>query len=406
MVSMAAPMLGFPNFTKKSNAKSFHQDSTDIIVVGAGIFGVWTAFHLQQMGAKVTLIDAYGPGNSRATSGGESRILRSDYGDRLMYTKMNIRAHELWNKWQQEWNRDLMYSTGRLVMGDSNYKTVAIKSKETVDKFGIESEVLDHDELAYRWPQINVDGIDAGLYFSGGAGGSTLMAGDSCRAVGKAFVKAGGKFKIGKATPGPSLSNKMQNIDLNDSEKAEAQIYIFACGPWMSKLFPKIFEKRLKVYRRDVLFVGPAPGDDRYSYPNFPVWSFFNTRYYGMPDIRGRGLKVAPWPDYNSLDVDNDDRIVNSYEVKRIHEFVAHRFPGLKNQPVLESRVCQLTLSKDEHFIIDKHPEMDNVWFVCAGSGHGFKHGPALGEYVANRILANKLDPEYDNAFRLKDDTF
>ena len=104
--------------------------------------------------------------------------------------------------------------------------------------------------------------------------------------------------------------------------------------------------------------------------------------------------------------MDNDDRIVNSYEVKRIHEFVAHRFPGLKNQPVLESRVCQLTLSKDEHFIIDKHPEMDNVWFVCAGSGHGFKHGPALGEYVANRILANKLDPEYDDAFRLKDDTF
>ena len=406
IASMAAPVLGFPGISVKPNTNSSFQDSTDIIVVGAGVFGLWTAFNLQQMGAKVTLIDAYGPGNSRATSGGESRILRSEYGDRLMYTKMNIRAHELWDKWQQEWNRNLMYSTGRLTMGDRNYKAVALKSKETLVRFGITSEVLDHDELKYRWPQINVEGIEAGLYFAGGAGGSTLMARESCQVVGNAFTKAGGKLKIGKVTPGLSLSNKMQNINLDNGEKAEAQTYIFACGPWMGKLFPEIFAEKLKVYRRDVLFVGPAPGDDRYSYPNFPVWSFSNTRYYGMPDIRGRGLKVAPWPDYNSIDMDNDDRIVNSYEVKRIHEFVAHRFPGLKDQPILESRVCQLTLSTDQHFIIDKHPEMDNVWFVCAGSGHGFKHGPALGEYVANRILKNKLDPEYDEAFRLKDGTF
>jgi glycine/D-amino acid oxidase-like deaminating enzyme len=166
-----------------------------------------------------------------------------------------------------------MYSTGRLTRGDRSYKAEALKSKETLVRFGITSEVLNHDELKYRWQQINVEGIEAGLYFAGGAGGSTLMARESCQVVGNAFTKAGGKLKIGKVTPGLSLSNKMQNINLDNGEKAEAQIYIFACGPWMGKLFPDVFAEKLKIYRRDVLFVGPAPGDDRYSYPNFPVWS-------------------------------------------------------------------------------------------------------------------------------------
>jgi len=100
--------------------------------------------------------------------------------------------------------------------------------------------------------------------------------------------------------------------------------------------------------------------------------------------------------------MDQDDRLLNPMEIKKVREFVGRRFPGLKNQPITESRVCQLTFSSDEHFIIDQHPELSNVWFVCAGSGHGFKHGPAIGEYVADRILNNTKHSEYDQAFRLK----
>ena len=125
-------------------------------------------------------------------------------------------------------------------------------------------------------------------------------------------------------------------------------------------------------------------------------------RYYGMPDIRSRGLKVAPWPDNNSLDLDLDERRVNNYEVKRTYEFVAKRFPGLAGQPMVEGRVCQLTNSKDSHFIVDQHPELENVWFACAGSGHGYKHGPAFGEYTAKRIYQREKNSEYDEAFRLK----
>ncbi|MGE0590734.1 MAG: NAD(P)/FAD-dependent oxidoreductase [Cyclobacteriaceae bacterium] len=372
----------------------------DIVVIGSGVFGLWSAFYMQQLGARVTLVDAYGPGNPRGSSGGESRIIRSEYGEQFMYTRMNNKAHDLWLKWEKEWNKPFIYSTGRLTLGDAKYRDEALKVKKDLEGFGVKGEVLSHDELKYRWPQINVEDIETGLYFSGGAGGSTVMARESCHAVADAFVKGGGKLVIGNAKPGKSSSGNMEFVDIGSGKALKADKYIFACGPWMAKVFPELFAPRLKVYRREVYFVGSPSGDDRYAYPNFPVW--LDGNMYGMPDLRGQGLKVAPFPDYNTIDPDTDERMVNPYITKKVHDYVNFRFPGLKNQPIVSTRVCQLTFSKDEHFIIDQHPDMKNVWFVCAGSGHGFKHGPALGDYVANRILNNKVEQEYDEAFRLK----
>ncbi len=400
-IAASAP-LG--NATSKWTTQ-INQERPDVVVIGAGVFGVWTAFYLRELGAKVTLLDAYGAGNSRASSGGESRILRADYGDRLLYSRMNIRAHELWSKWQEEWGTEFLLSTGRLTLGDRKYREKAKAAQGRLSGLGIESEILEQTELAKRWPQLRSEGIDVGLYFPGGAGGSTLMAREATRITCENFVKYGGSFQIERAEAGVVDNGRLRSVRLNSGKSLEADKYIFACGPWMAKVFPEIFSDQLKVFRRDVFFVGSPPGDPGYAYPNFPVWSFVNSediRYYGMPDIHGRGLKVAPWPDYNSIDVDMDDRLSNTYELKRVREFVSRRFPGLKDQPFMESRVCQLTFSSDEHFIVDQHPDAANLWFVCAGSGHGFKHGPALGEYVADRVLNNSKNEEYDKAFKLK----
>ncbi|MEQ8303529.1 MAG: FAD-dependent oxidoreductase [Cyclobacteriaceae bacterium] len=387
-----------------SSPVSVQDGSPDIVVIGSGVFGLWSAFYMQQLGAKVTLVDAYGPGNPRGSSGGESRIVRADYGDQLMYSKMNIRAHELWVKWQEEWNQNIIYPTGRLTMSDAKYRTKAVKIKSDLEKLGVKSEILSHDELKYRWPQLNHDEIETGFYFPGGAGGSTVLARASCQAVADAFIKGGGRLKIAKAMPGTKNNSAMQFIDIGNGQTIKADKYVFACGPWMAKVFPEVFEKKLEVYRRDVFFIGSPSGDDRYAYPNFPVWIYDSD--YGMPDLLGQGLKIAPYPDYNTIDMDTDERMVNPYETKRVHDFINYRFPGLRNQPIVSSRVCQLTFSTDEHFIIDTHPELKNVWFVAAGSGHGFKHGPALGEYVANRIINNQVEKELDSAFRLKDERF
>ena len=367
---------------------------------------MWTAFYLQELGAKVTVIDAYGPGNSRASSGGETRLLRADYGERTLYSKLNIEAHGLWDSWQKEWGRQIMYPSGLLKMGDDNYLETAKTVKKRLAAFGVPSELIDHEELKYRWPQINFEGLSTGLFFEGGAGGSTLMAREAVRVVGEKFQQKGGKLIIGKVKRGNVVNGNISGVELETGENISADKVIFACGPWMGKIFPDLFSERLSVTRRDVLFIGPKAGDNRYSHPQFPAWSFNNeedSRYYGFADLHGRGFKVAPYPDKNEIDMDTDDRLTNLYEIKRVRRFVARRFPGLANQPITETRVCQITNSFDGHFIVDTHPYANDLWFACAGSGHGFKHGPALGKYVAERILQNKKNEEFDEAFKLKE---
>ncbi|MEP1094162.1 MAG: FAD-dependent oxidoreductase [Cyclobacteriaceae bacterium] len=376
--------------------------SANIIVVGAGVMGAWTAFYLQQQGAKVTLIDAYGPGNTRSSSGGETRILRADYGEKVIYTKMVVRAHELWDKWQKEWGRKLMYSTGRLSIGPADYATYANEAKRRLKPFGVNSEVLDRDEIIRRWPQLGILEDEIGLYDTGGAGGSTLLAREACRATTEKFIENGGTFIHAKALPGKSVNGQLDSIELSDGRSLRADQYIFAGGPWMGSIFPDVLSDKLKVFRRDVLFIGTPAGDPRFSYPNLPIWLFRGTRWYGFPDFHGRGLKAAPFPDYNSIDMDMDERLIHPIEIKRARDFVEQRFPALKNQPITEGRVCQLTFSSDEHFIVDTHPDNKNLWFACAGSGHAFKHGPAFGEYLSRRVLEGTQVEEYDNAFRLK----
>ncbi len=361
---------------------------SDITVIGAGVFGVWTAFYLQTMGVEVTLIDAYGPGNSRSSSGGETRILRSDYGQKHHYTKMNIRAHQLWAQWQDEWKAQLMLSTGRVTFYDESSRKSILSTLRFLRKNGVEGEILTSEEIQYRWPQIKTERIDFGVYYPGGAGGSALMAREACRVVAEKFVKAGGKLVVDKVSVRQG-SGRFQ-VMLKDGTSLSSENYLFACGPWMGRIFPELLKDRLKVYRRDVFFVGTPPGDHSFTHPNLPIWSFNNAedrRFYGLPNIQGRGVKVAPWPDMNSIDMDRDDRFNNMMEIKQIREFLNRRFPGLKDQPFLEGRVCQLTFGKDEEFIIDRHPEYQHVWLACAGSGHAFKHGPALGEYIADRMI-------------------
>ena len=377
--------------------------STEVIVVGAGVMGAWTAFYLLEKGAKVTLIDAYGPGNTRSSSGGETRILRADYGEKVIYTKMVIRAHELWDKWQKEWGRKLMYSTGRLSIGPSDYAIYANEAKQRLKPFGINSEILERDEINRRWPQLGIQEDEVALYDSGGAGGSTLLAREACRVTVEKFIENGGTFIHAKALPGKSVNGQLESIELSNGRKLHADQYIFAGGPWMGSIFPELLNDKLKVFRRDVLFIGTPAGDPRFSYPHLPIWLFRGTRWYGFPDFHGRGLKAAPFPDNNSIDMDMDERLIHPIEIKRARDFVEQRFPALKNQPITEGRVCQLTFSADEDFIVDMHPDNKNIWLACAGSGHAFKHGPAFGEYLAKRVLDGTGIEEYDNAFGLKD---
>ncbi len=399
-------VVGMPVANYAQNLGINFNDSPEVIVIGAGTFGVWTSYHLRSMGAKVTLIDAFGPGNSRASSGGETRLIQTN-NDNPIYVQSALRSFEFWKQIEERSGETLVLPTGALNMSKSeSYRETVLSRKKQHLSVGIKNtEILDQDEIRYRWPQIYSDDIAVAMYHDGGASGSTLLARKACVAVAKQFEKDGGTLMIAKATP-IIQEGKIEGIDIGKNTSLKAAHYVFACGPWLPKLFPDLLLPKLKVERRDVIFIGTPPGDTSYSYPNMPEWGITGSGYYGFADIENRGFKVAPYPDYNSFDPDKDERLINHYQVKRAHDFVKKRFPGLKDQPVIESRVCQVTNSIDHNFIVDQHPSSDNTWIIGAGSGHGFKHGPAIGEYAAKRIMGKQVDLEYTDLFKLKKETF
>jgi monomeric sarcosine oxidase len=368
---------------------------THIAVIGAGAFGGWTALHLLRHGASVTLIDAWGPGNSRASSGGETRVIRGTYGPNQPYTKMAARAAQLWKENEKRWKLKLLHQTGVLWMvtaGDDHFER---ESLPLLRDAGIAYQELSIQEMAARWPQINLEQVHWGIYEPEGG---FLTARIACQAVLDSFLAEGGEYRQAAAVS-RDLDGKWDTLALSDGSRLDADQYVFACGPWLGKLFPEAVGNHVRPTKQDVFFFGTPAGDDRFSESNLPVWADHRDRFlYGIPGNQGRGFKVADDTRGPEFDPTSGERTVSPEGLKMIRDYVAFRFPALKDAPLLESRVCQYENTPDNNLIIDRHPGHQNVWLLGGGSGHGFKHGPALGEMVASLVMEHK-DP--DALFRL-----
>jgi sarcosine oxidase len=368
---------------------------SSVIVIGAGAFGGWTALHLREMGHDVTLVDAYGPGNSRATSGDETRQIRCGYGDRMLYARSALRAMTVWREREQQFGVSLLMSTGRLQLAPD--WTPSLRATQvTLGTLGVPFETMTDGDVRRRYPQMNPDGMGVGLFEPGAM---VIRAKQAMLAVGAAFARTGGTVRVARAQPGTVQGGKLVDLRLENGERLAADAFVFACGPWLPKLFPALLAPRISVPGRDVLYFGLPAGDLRLAFPNFP--NFSEERYYGFASIDGRGFKVCPTSGTARFDPDVDERIISATEVHRARAYLSLRFPSLAGQPITESRVCQLENTADEHFIIDRHPEMSNVLIAGGGSGHGFKHGPVLGQYIAQRALGEKTDGEFDHMVRL-----
>jgi len=368
---------------------------SSVVVIGAGAFGGWTALHLREMGHDVTLVDAYGPGNSRATSGDETRQIRCGYGDRLLYARSALRAMTAWREREQQFGVALLNPTGRLQLAPD--WTPSLKATQsTLTTLGVPFEALTDGEMRKRYPQMNPDGMGVGLLEPGAM---VIRAKQAMLAVSQAFVKAGGTLRVARVQPGTVTGGRLVDLRVDDGSRLTADAFVFACGPWLPKLFPGVLGARIQVPGRDVLYFGLPAGDQHLAFPNFP--NFSEERYYGFASIDGRGFKVCPTSGTTSFDPDVDERVISATEVRRARAYLAQRFPSLANQPITESRVCQLENTADEHFIIDRHPEMANVLLAGGGSGHGFKHGPVIGGYIAKRALGEQTESDFDHMVRL-----
>jgi sarcosine oxidase len=370
----------------------------DVAVVGAGVFGAWIADRLAQAGRRVVLLDAYGPGNARSSSGGQTRVIRMGYGDQEIYTRWSMRSMELWKSLIGKAGRAFFQPTGVLWMarGEDPLTTTTVA---TLQRLGVVHERLDRSLLERRWPQIDF-GPNTWAIHEPKSG--ILMAFHSVQAVVQASIEKGVEY-LQEAVIPPEGNGRLGSVATRSGNTVRAGTFVFACGPWLPKLFPDLLGERIFPTRQEVFYFGPPPGDDRFSPPAMPVWVDFAEEIYGVPDVRGRGFKVAPDRHGPTFDPDTGARVVTPETLAMVREFVARRFPGLKDAPLVGSEVCQYENTSNGDFLIDRHPERDNVWLVGGGSGHGFKHGPAVGEYLAARILkGGEVEPRFSLATKEK----
>lgn len=375
---VAAPLAGLP---------AHAQTVWDVIVVGAGVFGAWTAEKLQRKGQRVLLVDAWGPGHARATSGGESRMTRGGYGADNIYTTMAYESLEDWRRLSADARLPLFHNIGVLAFFGSE-NDYASESYNTMQAQGIPVERLERRALEARWPKVDWSGVSFGLHEpTFGA----LMARRGVAQVVQTFVENGGEYRQAEILP-PNADKPVLRLNTATGETLEAGTYVFACGPWLAKLFPHLLGSRLFVTKQEVFYFRPPAGDNSFLPAYLPGWADFSgsSILYGFPDLESRGFKIADDGHGPRIDPDRNDRMPDAAGLKAVRDYMAMRFPALKGAPLSEARVCQYENSANGDLLIDRHPENSKVILVGMGSGHGFKHGPAVGERAAGLALGTE----------------
>ena len=353
--------------------------SYDVVVVGAGVFGIWAAYKLHMAGRRVAVVDAVGPAHSRASSGGESRVIRCGYGEKEIYSEWAWRSLGEWQALSARTGLPIFHPMGVLWVHTQPNELVQASARVLSQK-NIPFTLLAAHELRRRFPVMRVGNDEAGFFEP--AGGA-LMARRAIQSLASELSAKGVTFLSGAVSPIRQEQGEhgaLAAVTLNSGERLEAEQFVCACGPWLDRICPDAMAKRLFVTRQEVYFFSADAG----ATGGLPVWA--DLPFYGFPSLEGRGFKVANDTHGPPMDPDTADRRASAAGEEAARDFLARRFPTLAKAQLSETRVCQYENSSDGNFVIDRHPGLDNVWLVGCGSGHGFKHGPAVGSHIAELV--------------------
>ncbi|NOE17637.1 FAD-dependent oxidoreductase [Ruegeria atlantica] len=346
---------------------------SSVIVVGGGIVGVMTALTLQRRGEAVTLIDRWEPGHSRASSTDYNRVIRAISGRDEFYTRWARESRLRWLELQAESGQNLMYECGALILATAGHCDWEDATAQTFDRVGVPYYKFGQQDIESRFPQFKVADIEYAL-FEPEAG--MLMA-HRCVLTGlDLFRKAGGKVQRGRVTTDGSERPML------DGNPLEADLIIMATGPWMADMFPRTIKPISTVVGVNVLYTSTPDGSEDFDMSRMPCWIDHGQGSFGLPSSEGSGVKAAVViPD--KIDLDNDERLIRQETLGRTRSYIRHRLPGLEGQRVVDSKFNQIILTPDTHFIVDWHPEHENVLFAGGCSGHLFKHAPVFAEFAA-----------------------
>jgi sarcosine oxidase len=360
----------------------------DFAVIGAGCFGAWTAHELRRAGHSVVLLDAWGAAHGRASSGGESRIIRMGYGGDELYTRWSQHSLAKWDEFSARLPRPILHRSGMLWLSGETDGYVRL-TQRTLARLGVAHAELSVAALGDKFPQIALDGIAWALWEPGSG---VLMARRAVQELVAAAVRNGVDYRHAAAAP-PHPARALERIVTPDGSAISASMYVFACGPWLPKIFPELLGTRIFPTRQEVYFFAPPPGDASFTAAAMPAWFHHPALVYGLPDMESRGFKISIDRHGPAFDPDTGSRAPSTEGMAQARAYLEQRFPKLRGAPLSESRVCQYENTSNGDFILDRHPQIDNVFIAGGGSGHGFKHGPAVGDYV-RRMLTTSDAPE------------
>jgi sarcosine oxidase len=329
--------------------------SATAVVVGGGVFGAATARELGRRGWDVRLVEQYAVGNVRSGSGGDTRIIRFSHGNAEWYSLLAHRALDLWRGLELETGVQVFEPVG-VAWFDTGSNDFTQRSERTLARLGIAHERLTPAESTRLYPSLAVDDLRSTLYEPDGG---VLHARLATR-----LLARGLSVETGRVTP---------------REAPRADAVVWACGSWLAKLFPEVVEQRIS--RRDVFYAG-VDG----TWTGTPAFCDYGGPYYGHGELGGLGFEFAWDGSEDEIDPDSLERLPDPESERLARAYLGRRFPAIADAPLVGARVCQYDLTGDTHFLFDRHPERSDWWLLGGGSGHGFKHGPALAEYVADCI--------------------
>ena len=377
----AARSRGVVNPSRPSSAR--------IVVIGAGAFGGWTALHLQRCGVETFLLDGFGPGNSRASSGGETRIIRGSYGGHALHTSLALRSLEMWHQYQADLSEPLFFESGVLWLFQHDDAFV-VDSLAQLEDLGHPVERLSPAQAENRFGDICFDGIRS-VYYE--PTGGYLAARQSCQQVVRSFLDCGGTLIREFAVAPETSKTRLPALQLLEGSFLEADRFVFACGPWLPALFPDLLSRFFTITRQEVFFFGAPPGLQRVPSQYPVVLGLGEHRLYSVPASALHDFKIGDDTRGDAFDPTTSDRMPSPHILERIRAWMDSRFPAMRGASVTGSRVCQYSQTKDGGFVAGVHPGLKNVWLLGGGSGHGFKMGPAIGELVSRSILEDTPIP-------------
>jgi N-methyl-L-tryptophan oxidase len=363
----------------------------DVIVVGAGSMGMATGYFLAKQGVKTLLIDANDPPHTMGSHHGETRIIRHAYGEGRQYVPLALRAQALWMHIEEESGIKLFANTGVLSLGPrgSSFIQEIIQSSEV---YGLPIEVLDSDEVNRRWPGWNVpDGYVGCLEATSGV----LFSEECIRAMRRLGCTYGMELLVNTAVQGIDIeADGVRVRTVSGSYWAER--VVVTAGAWAKRLLLVTgLNVPLQPVRKAVAWF--ECNEQLYSSSVFPTFmcELGQEHYYGFPSFNGSGIKVGRHDGGQPIDPDTMDRTFgsNPEDEGDLRRFLSQFMPHANGRRIA-GKTCIYTLTPDEHFVIDQHPEFRQLVFAAGFSGHGFKFSSAVGEILSQLVMRGKTDQD------------